>query len=134
MLLALMIVTMLSPLSGQAENSMNVGGQLMPLGPVDLTHPSVANSQITAPASILVPGLTDSQTVFRDVPSINGAYSIAGRTLRPYVGAGFSNGYATDLDRSLHIAPSSSTDTGLRGMLGQNVAPSEFQLGVRIPF
>jgi hypothetical protein len=72
--------------------------------------------------------------VFRDVPSINGSYSVAGRTLRPYVGAGFSNGYATDLDRSLNIVPSSSTENGLRGTLAQNVAPSEFQLGVRIPF
>ena len=134
MLLVLIIGTMLCPVTVEAETSMFVGGQLMPLGPIDLTHPSAANSSITAPASPLVPGLTDSQTVFRDVPSISGAYSLAGRILRPYVGAGFSNGYATDLDRSLHIAPSSSTDTGLRGMLGQNLAPSEVQWGVRIPF
>ena len=110
-----------------------IGGQPMPLGPIDLTQPSAAKSGTTAPVSPLNPG-PSSATVFRDVPSISGSYSVAGRTLRPYVGAGFSNGYTTDLDRSLHIAPSSSTETGLRGTLGQNVAPSEFQLGVRIPF
>jgi len=133
-LLVLTIMTMLTSVSARAENSMIVGGQSMPLGPIDLTHPPAANSGYRAPASTIIPGVSDSQTVFRDVPSVSGAYSVGGRTLRPYVGAGFSNGYATNLDRSLNIAPSSSADSGLRGMLGQNVAPSEFQWGVRIPF
>lgn len=130
-LFAWMIV--LSPLCVQAENSIIVGGQLMPLGPIDLTHPSAANSP-AAPISPFASALSTQQTVFREVPSLTGTYSVGGKTLRPYVGAGFSNGYATDLDRSLHIAPSSSPETGFRGMLGQNVAPSEFQMGVRIPF
>lgn len=134
MLFTCMIVTMLSPLCVQAENSIIVGGQLMPLGPIDLTHSSAADSASTALASPFASGLSDHQTVFRDVPSLSGTYSVGGKTVRPYVGAGFSNGYATDLDRSLHIAPSSSPETGLRGMLGPNVAPSEFQMGVRIPF
>ena len=134
-LFALIILTMLSPVSVQAENSIIVGGQVMPLGPIDLTKPfSSANSAPIAPVSPLVSGLSNSQTVFRDVPSLSGTYSVGGKTFRPYVGAGFSNGYATDLDRSLHIAPSSSPQTGLSGMFGQNVAPSEFQWGVRIPF
>lgn len=131
LLLALMMLPLLGPASVEAESSMIVGGQLMPLGPIDLTHSSPTN-QRTAPT--LAPGSNRPQTVFRDVPSISGAYSLAGTTLRPYVGAGFSNGYATDLDRSLNIAPASQADTGLRGMLGQNMAPSEFQWGVRIPF
>ena len=112
---------------------MIVGGQLMPLGPIDLSHPSSTNMR-TAPAPTLAPGFSNPQTVFRDVPSISGAYSVAGTMLRPYVGAGFSSGYATDLDRSLNIAPATQPDTGLRGMFGQHMAPSEFQWGVRIPF
>jgi hypothetical protein len=128
------LTMLLSAVSVQAENSIIVGGQLMPLGPIDLTHPSAANSAPTPPASPLASGLGNSHTIFRDVPSLSGTYSVGGRTLRPYVGAGFSNGYATDLDRSLHIAPSTPSEPGLRGMLGQNVAPSEFQWGVRIPF
>ena len=111
---------------------MMVGGQSVPLGPMDLT--SGTDLQTTPPAPTHAPGLSKPQTIFRDVPSISGEYSVAGTTLMPYVGAGFTNGYTTDLDRSLHIAPSSSTDTGLRGMFGQNMAPSEFQWGVRIPF
>ena len=133
LLVAVMMLPVLSPASVEAESSIIVGGQLMPLGPIDLTQPS-PTSMRTAPAPTLAPGFSSPQTVFRDVPSISGAYSLAGTTLRPYVGAGFSNGYATDLDRSLNIAPASQADTGLRGMLGQHMAPSEFQWGVRIPF
>lgn len=133
-LFVLIILTMLSPVSIQAESSIIVGGQVMPLGPIDLTKPSSANWGAIAPVSPLGSGLSNSQTMFRDVPSLSGTYSVGGKTLRPYLGAGFSNGYATDLDRSLHIAPSSSPQTGLSGMFGQNVAPSEFQWGVRIPF
>lgn len=133
-LFVLIILTMLSPVSIQAESSIIVGGQVMPLGPIDLTKSSSANWDAIAPVSPLGSGLSNSQTMFRDVPSLSGTYSVGGKTLRPYLGAGFSNGYATDLDRSLHIAPSSSPQTGLSGMFGQNVAPSEFQWGVRIPF
>jgi hypothetical protein len=129
-----LLMTMLWPFSAEAENEMIVGGQLMPLGPIDLTHPSATNSSKGIPAPTLTPGFSRPQTVFRDVPSISGEYSVAGTTLLPYVGAGFTNGYTTDLDRSLNISPSSSIDTGLRGMFGQNMAPSEFQWGVRIPF
>jgi hypothetical protein len=133
-ILAVMMVTTVCPFFALAENSMMVGGQLMPLGPMDLTRPSGTNSLTTVPAPTLDPGLSKAQTVFRDVPSISGEYSVAGTTLKPYVGAGFNNGYTTDLDRSLHIAPSNSTDVGLRGMFGQNIAPSEVQWGLRIPF
>ena len=135
MILAVMMVTTLCPYFALAENSMMVGGQLMPLRPMDLTRPSGANSLTTVPPPpTLAPGLSQPQTVFRDVPSITGEYSVAGKTLMPYVGAGFTNGYTTDLDRSLNIVPSHPTDAGLRGMFGQNIAPSEFQWGVRIPF
>lgn len=50
-LFALIILTMLSPVYVQAESSIIVGGQVMPLGPIALTKPSSANSAITAPLS-----------------------------------------------------------------------------------
>jgi hypothetical protein len=34
----------------------------------------------------------------------------------------------------LNSSPISQTDTGLRSMFGQGLAPSEFQMGLRIPF
>jgi hypothetical protein len=126
----LIFMTLLSSIA-QADTSIIVGSQLMPMGPIDLTRSPAVHSALPSP---FVSGPSDSPTLFRDVPSLSGTYSLGGRIVRPYVGAGFSNGYATDLDRSLHIAPSSASETGLRGMLGQNVAPSEFQMGVRIPF
>lgn len=131
-ILAVMIVTTFFPFFAEAENSMPVGGQLMPLGPVDLTRSSGSNSVVPAPT--LAPGLTKPQTHFRSVPSISGDYSVAGTTLMPYVGVGFNNGYTTDMDRSLHLSPSNTSDAGLSGILGQNLVPNEFQWGVRIPF
>ena len=70
----------------------------------------------------------------RDIPSISGRYSIGGRTLWPYIGAGFSGGYNSELNRSLGGVPPTQSDLGLRSQFGQSVSPNEFQLGVRIPF
>jgi hypothetical protein len=52
----------------------------------------------------------------------------------PYIGAGFGSGYTSDLDRSLSGGPSILTDSGLRSLFGQSLAPSEFQMGIRVPF
>ena len=71
--------------------------------------------------------------VFRDIPSISGDYLGGGPRLRPYIGAGFGSGYAADLDRSLG-AFSSLTNSGSRSYFGQGLTPSEFQIGIRIPF
>ena len=103
MLFALIILTMVSQVSVQAEDSIIVGGQVMPLGPIALTKPASTISAPTAPFPPLASGLSNSQTVFPDAPSLSGTYSVRGKTLRPYVGPGFSNDYATDLDRSLRL-------------------------------
>ena len=71
---------------------------------------------------------------FRDLPSISGDYAVKGTRIMPYIGAGFGHGYSSDLDGSLNSSPISQTDTGLRSMFGQGLAPSEFQMGLRIPF
>ena len=71
--------------------------------------------------------------VYRDIPSISGDYLGGGPRLRPYIGAGFGSGYAADLDRSLG-AFSSLTNSGSRSYFGQGLTPSEFQIGIRIPF
>jgi hypothetical protein len=41
---------------------------------------------------------SSTSTVFRDVPSITGHYSIGGKTILPYVGAGFGGGYSSEVD------------------------------------
>ena len=101
------------------------------------------NSQLTQSAlkndvppqpQIAVPSQSPSSELFRDIPSINGRYSLGGRTVLPYVGAGVGGGYTSQLDRSLGGAPPIQTDSGLRNHLGQGFSPNEFQMGVRIPF
>ena|SRR6185295_7193878 len=79
-------------------------------------------------------GSSTTSNVFRDIPSISGDYSGGGTRLMPYIGAGFGSGYASDFDRSLSGRPSTQTDSGSRSHFGQGLTPSEFQIGIRIPF
>lgn len=93
--------------------------------------------KINAPSQLLptVPSAAVSSSAdVQDIPAINGRYSIGGRTLLPYIGAGFSGGYSSELNRSLSGVPPTQSDLGLRSQFGQSVSPNEFQLGVRIPF
>lgn len=83
---------------------------------------------------IMAPSASASSSDFRDVPSISGRYSIGGRTLLPYIGAGFSGGYGSEFNRSLGGVPPALSDFGLRSQFGQSVSPSEFQMGIRISF
>ena len=85
-------------------------------------------------APSIPPGLSIPSNVFRDIPLISGDYSGAGTKLTPYIGAGFGSGYASDLDRSLSGPASTQTDSGSRSHFGQTLTPSEFQIGIRIPF
>jgi len=114
------------------SHTMVIGGQVVPLGPetVGKSFGAIGSASQPVPG----PGTSSATTVFRDIPSISRQYSIGGQTFLPYVGAGFGNGYATDLDRSLQRPPAVSSDQGLHNQFGQGVAPNEFQMGVRIPF
>jgi hypothetical protein len=99
-------------------------------------QPSSSTPKITAPSQppIVAPSTEPASADVRDIPSINGRYSVGGRTLLPYIGAGFSGGYSSEFGRSLAVVPPSHNDFGLRSQFGQSVSPNEFQLGVRIPF
>jgi hypothetical protein len=95
---------------------------------------STLSTNVPFEGPITVPSEPASSAYFRDVPLISGRYSIAGRALLPYLGAGFSGGYGSELNRFLGGAPPTQSDFGLRNQLGQGVSPNEFQMGVRIPF
>lgn len=75
-----------------------------------------------------------ASTVFRDVPSITGRYSIAGKTILPYVGAGFGGGYSSEVDRHMGSGAPLPGDPRTGSQFGQGISPNEFQMGVRIPF
>jgi hypothetical protein len=85
-----------------------------------------------APASVLLS--SPSSSIFRDIPSISGRYSVGGHTVMPYLGAGFGGGYTSELNRSLTGPPPVQSDVGLRNQFGQGFSPNEFQMGLRIPF
>jgi hypothetical protein len=77
---------------------------------------------------------SSASTVFRDVPSITGRYSIGGKTILPYVGAGFGGGYSSDVDRHMGSAAPVPGEPRMGSQFGQGISPNEFQMGVRIPF
>jgi hypothetical protein len=101
------------------------------MGTVDY---SALKNDVVSQAPSLPPGSSTQSNVFRDIPSISGDYSGGGTRLMPYIGAGFGSGYASDFDRSLSGRPSTQTDSGSRSHFGQGLTPSEFQIGIRIPF
>jgi hypothetical protein len=93
---------------------------------------SALNNDVVGQARSELPGSSIPSSVFRDIPSISGDYPVGGIRLKPYIGAGFGSGYASDLDRSLGGGPSTQTDS--QHLSGQGHTPSEFQMGIRIPF
>ncbi len=95
---------------------------------------STLKNDIPMQPPIVTPSAPASSLDFRDVPSISGRYSIGGRALLPYVGAGFSGGYGSEFNHALGGVPPALSDFGLRSQFGQSVSPSELQMGIRIPF
>jgi hypothetical protein len=95
---------------------------------------STLQNDVPLQPPIVTPSASAPSSDFRDVPSISGRYSIGERTLLPYVGAGFSGGYGSEFNHSLGGVPPALSDFGLRSQFGQSVSPSEFQMGIRIPF
>ena len=103
-------------------------------GAIGKMGPSALKSDVTGQSPSVPPGPSTPSNVFRNVPSISGDYSVGGTRLMPYIGAGFGSGYISDLDRSLSGVSSIQTDSGLRNLFGQGLTPSEFQMGIRVPF
>ena len=106
--------------------------------PLEETNSQLSSTTLKDDVSILpplaVPSAAASSADVRDIPSISGRYAIGGRTLLPYIGAGFSGGYSSEFGRSLAVVPPTQSDFGLRSQFGQSVSPNEFQVGIRIPF
>jgi hypothetical protein len=108
-----------------------------------------SDSAMTAPATITtetdkrwvssapMPG--DSTLLLRTLPTVSKPISMGRTTLLPYIGAGFSGGYASEVDRSLNnalstpLSSSSAADVGLKSLTGQMI-PNEVQVGIRFPF
>jgi len=130
--MCLMSLLSVSP-AGAASEGTSATSSSMPVA-IDKLDQHAFNSDVVGQPPAVVPGPTTSSKVFRDIPSISRDYSVGGTTLMPYIGAGFGSGYASDLERSLNGGSSIQIDSGLRSLFGQGLTPSEFQMGIRIPF
>ena len=127
------LIAFLHAVPANAENTVTIDGRSLLLGPSGTSGTSLMTGAVGSFPAIM-PDLAAPSTFFREVPSISGQYSFGGRPVLPYLGAGFGNGYTSDLDRSLNHPRSTAVDSGFRTQLGQGLAPNEFQMGIRIPF
>jgi hypothetical protein len=103
-------------------------------GTLEKVDDSALKNDVVGQALTVPPGSSTPSNLFRDIPSISGDSPSGGTKLTPYIGAGFGSGYASDLDRSLSGRSFTQTDSGPRSHFGQGLTPSEFQMGIRIPF
>ncbi len=67
-------------------------------------------------------------------PSVTGQVTVGTHRVRPYIGAGYGNGYTSELDRALSGQSPAGLDTSFRNLFGPSLVPSEVRLGIRIPF
>lgn len=111
-----------------ADTGMRPGGER------ESSQKGRAADRLPSQSQVQLPSQSVTATIYRDIPSISGRYSVGGKTIMPYLGIGFSGGFTSDLNRSLSGPSSVPTDSGLRIQFGQNLSPSEFQMGLRIPF
>ena len=130
-----LMAMVLCPLAGMAESEgvHSIGMSTPETVTKGESVPPKTAAAIPGPA--LQPSLGFSPQSWREVPSIiSGQYSIGGTTVMPFLGAGFSGGYISDVDRSVKSGFSTPADSGLRSWVGQSLVPNEFRLGIRIPF
>jgi hypothetical protein len=113
-----------------AESAANEVPILLKVPPLKMPPESTMAPPIGAP--LLEPSA--ASTIFRDLPSLSGRYIVGQTTILPYVGAGFGNGYTSELNRSMDRGSSLPSDPGLRNLFGPSLTPNEFQMGIRIPF
>lgn len=119
-------------LPAEAGSSVGAEAESSPTETGRALEAETSSGKSTNPA--VGPATSTRSDLFRDIPSVSGKYSIRGTTVMPYVGAGFGNGYPSDVDRSLNTPAPTTGDAGLRSQFGQNISPNEFQIGVRFPF
>ena len=131
---AICVMGLLSFSRAEAARDGSVAPGSLTAAAVGKVDDSFLKNDVVGQAPSVPPGSSTPSIVFRDIPSISGDYSGGGTKLMPYIGAGFGSGYASDLDRSISGRPSTQTDSGSRSHFGQGLTPSEFQIGIRIPF
>lgn len=130
-----LMVMVLFPLAGMAESEGRPAIGMFTPEAVAKGESVPPKTVAAIPAPALQPSSGFSPQFWREVPSIiSGQYSIGGTTVTPFLGAGFSGGYISDVDRSIRSGFSTPVDSGLRSWVGQSLVPNEFRLGIRIPF
>jgi hypothetical protein len=131
---ALWIGTLQTPVELMGAQDPILSGDAAITGRNDSSDQNARKKDVSVQPYVAAPLQPGSSTIFRDIPSISGRYSVGGKAIMPYVGAGFGGGYASDFDQSLVAPVPMQTNPGSRSQFGQVSTPNEFQMGLRIPF
>lgn len=131
--LALLAALAATPQAADAQDPV-MGDAAAPVAAASQPPQRTLKGDVPTQPDTALPSTSAPATVFREIPSISGRYSFGGKTLMPYLGAGFSGGYTSDLNRTLGSPLPAQTDSGLRSQFGQGLSLNEFQMGLRIPF
>lgn len=130
----LLLGTLHAPLELMGAQDPILSGRVVLTAASDSPTENTPKKDVFVQPHVAEPLQPGSWTMFRDIPSINGRYSVGGKAIMPYVGAGFGGGYASEFDQSLAAPGSMQTEPGFRSQFGQVSTPNEFQMGLRIPF
>ena len=131
---ALSIGTLHAPVELMGAQDRILSGDAAQTGSNDSAAQKTREKDVSVQPNVAVPMQPGSSSIFRDIPSISGRYSVGGKAIMPYVGAGFGGGYASEFDQSLAAPGPMQTEPGFRSQFGQVSTPNEFQMGLRIPF
>jgi hypothetical protein len=82
----------------------------------------------------LNPSIQGSRSLFPDLPVLTTRYGSGSHTFLPFLGVGFGHGETADVTRQIFNGSTVQGAPSVQRLLGNNLMPNEFQVGIHIPF
>jgi hypothetical protein len=105
---------------------------------MSLLNPSIEisrNWSANEPAALVLnPAFRAPRSLFPDLPVLMTRYGSGNPRFLPFLGVGFSRGETTDVMRQMLHESVTQVTPSVQRLLENSVVPSEFQVGIRIPF
>ena len=96
--IALLLGTLHVPVDLMGAQDPIPSGAAVLSGENDVPSDDTQKREVSVYPHVAAPLQPELPTIFRDIPSISGRYSLGGKAIIPYVGAGFSGGYALEFN------------------------------------
>lgn len=83
---------------------------------------------------VLNPSIQGPRSLFPDLPVLTTRYGSGSHAFLPFLGVGFGHGETADVTRQIFNDSAVQGAPSVQRLLGNNLMPNEFQVGIRIPF